>query len=235
MKNAREISMALLLLCGACGTADGTGGGDAGASQALRDVRYCEILLGFLEDGSVKMDIYNTTGLNDCPSATWDAIDPAQVQAQFQAVRVVMNGPRQWVIDAFTDSAFLDPTPVTLGGLAMREAGEIDLPLAEATSTGSPYVARSVHRDTTYVFDAGKRVYELLDPAGRAFDMQSFSLQHAALTEADLPDLGARLSLPAGWTYRARTLSAELHVTAVGGLATIVQDDLANTYQLSPQ
>jgi hypothetical protein len=37
--------------------------------------------------------IYNTLGLNDCPQATWDAIDIAKVASQFGAIRVISNGP----------------------------------------------------------------------------------------------------------------------------------------------
>lgn len=117
----------------------------------------------------------------------------------------------------------------------MRKAGELNLTLAEAMSAGVPYETRSIKRNTTYAFEAGKLVYELVDPEGRIFVMQSFSLEVSVLTEADLETLGEKLALPEGWIFRARQLSEELHVKAVDGLATILQDDLENTYQLSQQ
>jgi len=40
-------------------------------------------------------------------------------------------------------------------------------------------------------------------------------------------------TLTAGLRRLARVLDATLKVTAVDGLATIVQDELSNTYQLS--
>ena len=46
----------------------------------------------------------------------------------------------------------------------------------------------------------------------------------------DLAALGSRLSLPEGWTYGVRTLETELTVLS-DGLATVVQDELRNTYQ----
>jgi hypothetical protein len=231
--------MAMLVLCGACGGTEGTGdteGTTTPASQAVRDARYCEILGGYLEGTGVRIDVYNTYGLNDCPEATWGSIDTAAVQKQLGAASVTLNGPRHWLMDSFTKSEFVDPTPVTLGGLEMRKAGVVNLTLAEAMGMQAPYVTRSVKRTTTWVYDAGKMVYELLDPTGQVFVMQSYSLQKdATLTQADLAKLGERLTLPAGWTYKAEKLAAELHVTAVGGVATVVQDELANTYQLSQQ
>jgi hypothetical protein len=74
-------------------------------------------------------------------------------------------------------------------------------------------------------------VYELVDPEGGVWIMQSYSAQVVPQTEAELATLGARLALPAGWSFRTRTLEAELLVTARGGLATVTQDELQNTYQ----
>ena len=90
-------------------------------------------------------------------------------------------------------------------------------------------------RTTTYVFEANKPVFELVDPEGRVFDMQAYSVQTTPQTQESLADLGAKLTLPGGWQFRTRTLTADLQVTAVDGLATVVQDELLNTYQLSQQ
>ena len=98
-----------------------------------------------------------------------------------------------------------------------------------------PYVSLSVARTTTWVYDAGAPVYELADPTGRIFDMQSYSVETVPQTEASLAGLGQALHLPSGWTFRSRTLDVALKVTAVDGLATIVQDENGNTYQLSRQ
>jgi hypothetical protein len=49
----------------------------------------------------------------------------------------------------------------------------------------------------------------------------------------DLPGLGSRLQLPAGWRYGTRTLRQDL-VLAAHGSATVVQDELLNTYQREP-
>ncbi len=60
--------------------------------------------------------------------------------------------------------------------------------------------------------------------------MQSYAqIADATLSEGDLPGLGARLELPEGWQYRARRLASAL-VVSTPGEATVVQDDLQNTY-----
>ena len=60
--------------------------------------------------------------------------------------------------------------------------------------------------------------------------MQSYAqIVDAELTEAELPTLGERLTLPEGWQYRARTLETALSVRTPGE-ATVIQDDLQNSY-----
>jgi hypothetical protein len=58
-------------------------------------------------------------------------------------------------------------------------------------------------------------------------------VQHAAQTEASLATLDQRLRMPAGWSFRTRVLDVALRVTAIDGVAHIVQDDVFNTYQMS--
>ena len=64
--------------------------------------------------------------------------------------------------------------------------------------------------------------------------MQSYSLQvDPRQTMESLPTLGQRLRLPRGWSFRVVTLKKDYRLEAVGGQATVVQDELLNTYQKS--
>ncbi len=199
----------------------------------MRDGRYCEILLGTLSATGVSFDVYNTWGLNDCPAAAWSALTVAGVQTETHSAVARINGPRYWMQDRFEAAMLLDPTPRTIGGIPMRLGGRVSVSLADAAGP-TTYRTRTIQRDTVTVFDAAKPVYELVDPMGRVFTMQSYSVQVAAdLTAATLPGVGARLQLPTGWQFRTRVLAAPLRVVATGGMATVVQDDLANTYILS--
>jgi hypothetical protein len=235
MKNIAPALAAVIALLGTSGCSSSGTTATGSATEDVRGRRYCEILVGKLAGADVSIEVYNTYGLGDCPEATWSAIDPAQVKAAEMADVVIMNGPRYWMMDAFTDTKTVDPTVVTLGGLPMRWSGTLDAPTSQVAGGQKPYVPLQVARTTTWVYDAGASVYELVDPTGRIFDMQSYSVETTAQTEASLSGLGQTLHLPDGWTFRTRTLDASLQVTAVDGLATVVQDELSNTYQLSQQ
>lgn len=239
----KQTWLLVLVLTGAvgCGAAPLPAGAAAPSSvppplvEGMRGRRYCEVLAGGRSMLHAHLDVYDTIGLNDCPQELWAKLDRAQLKDELEVDRVFLNGPRYWLVDAFQQSRLLDPTLRTLGGIPMRKAGELDIPLLEVASFSKPYTLHEVQRDTTWVFSAGKAVYELVDARGKVYDMQSYSVQKAPLTEEGLAGLGARLKLPEGWTFRARVLTTDLRVTAVDGVATVVQDELANTYQLSQQ
>ncbi len=212
---------------------DSAAASDVDQVRGLRGARYCEVLVARLAGATVHVEVYNTIGLGDCPDAAWRALDASAIMAQTGAVRVVLNGPRYWMLDAFVRGDLIDPTVVTFGALPMRRAGGIDVPLAQVASVGRPYELRTIQRTSVVRFAAGAPVFELVDGDGHVYEMQSYSVQSAAITQADLPTLASRLMLPAGWMYRTRTPSQDLVVTAVDNLATVVQDDLGNTYQRS--
>ncbi len=240
----RAVIGGLWLALSLAGCGDGsTAASDAGADRSaavdadqvsgLRGARYCEVLVARVAGATVHVDVYNTIGLNDCPDAAWRALDADAIMTQMSAVRVVLNGPRYWMLDAFVRAELIDATVVTFGALSMRRAGGIDVPLAQAATVGGAYELRTIQRTSVVRFAAGAPVFELVDRDGHVYEMQSYSVQVAALTQADLPTLASRLTLPAGWSYRARTLSRDLLVTAVDDLATVVQDNLGDTYQRS--
>lgn len=213
--------------------ADGTAPGDAGAPEAgtgIRGTRYCEILVGTLEGGNVHVAVYTTAGLSDCPPAEWAKLDEATLKAETKAALVKLNGPRYWLIDSLQNSTLLDPTPRSFGGLQMRQAGAIDFPLSEAQSQQAPYTTHTITRDTRFTFSAGKPVFELVDGEGHVYTMQSYSAQKVAQTETTLGTLGGTLALPSGWSFRTRTLEADLVVQAADKQATVVQDANENTY-----
>ena len=76
------------------------------------------------------------------------------------------------------------------------------------------------------------RLTEARDPDLIARDRQVLAVDDT-LTEADLPELGSRLQLPPGWSFRARVVSEDYVVEDQDGVAIVLQDELANTYQLA--
>lgn len=233
-----SLLLACLGLLAACGTSSAVSNSppnDATADSTPADhrgTRYCEVLVAKLGDSAVHVDVYSTEGLNDCPDTAWSQIDAAALKTQFAADLVVLNGPRYWMLDSMAGSMLQDATVSGLGGIEMRKAGAIDLPLADLTSMSKPYVQHTIHRNSAFHFWAKMPVYELVDATGQVYAMQSYSIQKQALTQADLATLDKKLTLAAGWSYRMRTLTTDLVLTAVSGDATVVQDDLGNTYSL---
>jgi hypothetical protein len=207
--------------------------GGAAAKQGQRglfDSRYCEIfeLRGAIPNA--KVVVFNTIGLNKCPAAKWTAIDPTQLATDLGVPLVVLNGPRHWVFDSASGRI---GKPRTIAGIRMRKVASIPI-VSPAELVQTPYTERTIERHNTWRWKRGRRIYELISPDGAKYVMQAFSQQRDSdLAVQDLRSLGGRLNLPAGWRYRSHRLSHRL-VMRARGQATILQDDLLDTYQRLP-
>ena len=206
-----------------------------GAPQRLidnmRGVRYGEVLAVYLRDTGLEAEVYGTQMLNDCPQELWETLDADAIAKDMGAVFVKLNGPRYWLLDGLGSKvAVVDPVFKDFNGIHMRRIATIPL---GADFAAGPYVARNVNRGAVFFFDAGKTVYELVDPEGQAFVMQARCVGvDSSITEQSLETLGDRLALPAGWTYKSRMLDSELVIDTSATLATVVQDEFENTYTL---
>ena len=206
-----------------------------GAPQRLidhmRGVRYGEVLAMYLRDTGLEAEVYGTQMLNDCPQELWETLDADAIAKDMGAVFVKLNGPRYWLLDGLGSKvAVVDPVFKDFNGIQMRRIATIPL---GADFAAGPYVARNVNRGAVFFFDAGKTVYELVDPEGQAFVMQARCVGvDSSITEQSLETLGDRLALPAGWTYKSRMLDSELLIDTSATLATVVQDEFENTYTL---
>ena len=205
------------------------------ASQRLidhmRGVRYGEVLAMFLRDTGLEAEVYGTQMLNDCPQELWETLDADAITKDMGAVFVKLNGPRYWLLDGLGSKvAVVDPVFKDFNGIQMRRIATIPI---GADFAAGPYTIRNVNRGAVFFFDAGKTVYELVDPEGRAFVLQARCVGvDSGMTEESLATLGDRLALPEGWSYRTRVLDAELVVDTSTTLATVVQDEFENTYTL---
>jgi hypothetical protein len=173
--------------------------------------------------------VYNTFPLNDCPAELWDALDSGDIAAEHGAAGVLLNGPRYWLMSRIAKKPG-EPQPTTsFGGLEMIQQATVAL----TSNNPQPYSVNMVDRRAAFTFDAGRPVFELVDPDGRRWVMQTFSqVVDKTLTLDDLPALGSRLHPPQGWRYETRTLTAPLVVDTTDTLANVLQDELTNTYSL---
>jgi len=246
------LAAAIALGCSACGSGDGDAAqpsrattsttmlaagsttpaqrADTPTKDGLYGVRYCEVLLLRSTGGEFSAEVWNTLGENDCPQAEWAKLDATAIANERGALAAVPNGPRYWVLDSITSNIRKDAPETTFGSLGMFQAAVIDF--GTEAPNQSPYVERSVVRETVFGFNKGREIYELTAPDGATYVMQAYSqIKNTALTADDLPRLDAAIDQPAGWTFTVRTLTEDLEVTSTDGVATVIQDELQNTYQ----
>ena len=199
--------------------------------DGMRGVRYGEVLAVFLRDTGLEAEVYGTQMLNDCPQELWETLDADTIAKDMGAVFAKLNGPRYWLLDGLGSKvAVVDPVFKEFNGIQMRRIATI--PLGADFAAGA-YVVRNVNRGAVFFWDAGKPIYELVDPDGRPFVMQARCIGvDPGMTEDSLATLGDRLALPAGWMYRSRVLDSELVIDTSATLATVVQDEFENTYTL---
>jgi hypothetical protein len=220
-------SLALLAAVMAAGT--GVASAAVRSATGLHDLRYCEIieLKGAPPDATAV--VWNTVGLNRCPDAIWRTFDAAALARELGDTAVVLNGPRHFLMDAASGET---GGVKSFHGLRMRRVATIPIRTA-ADLVQTPYSDRTITRRNSWRWKRGRLVYELVAPGGDTYVMQSYSqIRDADQTIGDLRTLGRRLDLPPGWRYRVRRLREALQLKA-SGRATIVQDDLLNTYQLA--
>lgn len=189
--------------------------------------RYCELLVLHTATTGYVADVFNTFGINDCPPAAWNAIDTTAVAQSEHALGVVRNGPRFWLMNKIEKFQQGHRVVKNLGGLRMAEVAQLIL----SSLSTAPFTTHMVDRSTTFTWNAGSTVYELRGPGGSTWVMQSYSRQiDTSLTRGQLSTLGPKLQLPAGWSYRVRTLRKPLAVVTVHKNAQVVQDNLDDTY-----
>ncbi len=196
-----------------------------------RGTRYGEVLAVFADEGRFTAHVYGTQLLNDCPPELWETLVPETIAEELGALIVKLNGPRYWVLDGLGSKGEpIEPVLHEFNGLLTRRIAVLALGTNPAQV---PYTLRKVDRRVTMYFDAGSAVYELIDPVGLAYVMQAYCTGvDATLNENSLADLGERLALPSGWTFRTRVLEEELIVDTSHSAATVLQDELENTYTL---
>ncbi len=205
---------------------------EAGGKTGLFNTRYCEILT--LDRHGIKVDatVYNTIGFNDCPSDAWNGITEKAAAKQLGVQGVELNGPRYWVLDGIKGSGISTTgKTVTVNGIEMGERATLVASLWQALGGHKLYKPTEIKRDTVFTYSAGKPVFELTDPQGNVYRMQSYAqIVNKQATLDDLAGLGATLKLPKGWIYATRVLDKDEDLVA-SGVAYVLQDDFLNSYQ----
>ena len=176
---------------------------------------------------------YNTLSLPDRLSDDqFRALDADALKAEFGGDGIWLNGPRRAQMDEASAEVLDDGRVTSVGGIPMQTVAKVRIPDVRMFAGRRPaYAETEVERSTTWVFHAGQPVHELIAPNGSVYAMQSASLIKDPDLAEQLPDLGERLQMPAGWTYRVRTPDQDLVVQARDGVAHVVLDEFENNYQ----
>jgi hypothetical protein len=230
--NRRRLIRFVLLVLAAAAALSPAGAQTTGdrSRASVRNARYCEIIPVVRDGIHLVATVYNTLGLNDCPPAAWNGLTEDALKQRFGAIKVMLNGPRYFLMDTITgEGATAAGETIDVGGLAMTKRATITLSLTEVGE--GPYRERTINRETRYLFETGKPVFVLAAPNGSRYAMQAYAqIVDKTLSYDDLPKLGTRLKLPEGWEYTVLVPDKDL-VVGARGKATVVQDELNNTYQ----
>ena len=195
---------------------------------------YAEVLLIRRGQPSVQAAAYLSPPLDDFPNQLWRELDPQLIAAEQDVDTVVLDGPRCWLMNSIEQAPHNPLETKSFGGVAMHQQGSVALPASAVSEMNAePYVPKQVNRKTIFTFNAGHRIYELVDPIGRRWVMLSFSqIMDVRLSLADLGALGDRLTLPPGWAYRSQKLVNPLRLNTMNQPSQIILDNLGNIYSL---
>jgi hypothetical protein len=198
----------------------------------LRNLRYCEVLMGKRDWLKLEVKVFNTQGLNLCPEGQWKDLSKETIAKTFDASFVFLNGPRYWVMDEIQATGnTVNDIKESFGGIEMNLRATLDVSLMMQLFGSKQFTPNEVARITNFIYRTGSAVYELTSPAGEVYVMQSYSqIINPALSMKDLPVLSEQLKLPAGWSYRSRVLDQDLSLVA-NDIAYVLQDNLSNSYQ----
>jgi hypothetical protein len=106
---------------------------DTRTGRKVRNERYCEILLANGSRSQVTIEVYNTSGLNDCPENQWQAFKPNAVAKEFHARKAIMNGPRYFMMDTISERGSGEVQ--SFSGLQMRKVATFQMkPTGERSS-----------------------------------------------------------------------------------------------------
>lgn len=215
-------------------------------SENWRGKNFYEILfMNRNADGSGAGNYFNSLGnsfeeSDDIVDARFRSLNADTLKTEYKADGVFFNGPRRFVANGVIGSAFNDCRLRIIDNIPLFLYGTFDVPSFDEFVSGPPvaYKVLVSKRDNTFFFNKGEVVHELVTPEGQVYTMFSLSLKaDPNNTIENLPTLGDRLKLPEGWTYRTRTLDADLALTSTVDANppnTIVLDQFEGNYQHNP-
>lgn len=197
-----------------------------------RNLRYGEVIPVFRKGAKLYVEIYNTVQSNELPQELWEKLDATAMAKEYGAEKVILNGPRFWLVNKLEGRGETSKGKLAnFGGIEMTKRATIEVSVLSGTVGDKIYKDNEIKRETTFHFYKDNMVYELTSKTGEAYRMQSYTtMKDPTLTIEQLENLGERLDLPEGWSYKAKILKQNSTMVA-DGIAYVINDELGNTYQ----
>lgn len=201
-------------------------------SDDWRNLRYGEVIPVFKDKTKLYVEVYNSVTCNELPQEPWDKLDAEKMAEAYGAKTVILNGPRYFVINKMEGRGkSIKGKVVNFGGIEMTLVATLNSNIFSGTVGDKLYAENEVKRETTFHYYKDNMVYELTSPKGEVYRMQSYTqMIDPILTIDQLKNLGDRLMLPEGWSYKARILKQNSALVA-NGIAYVINDELGNSYQ----
>jgi hypothetical protein len=201
-----------------------------------RDFAYCEITPVFGKPPNAMAQVYNSSGPGDrCPPNEKAFIDPTKLAAELGAEFVYINpaqtARRYWVMDQFWVSKVGET--VDFHGVLATWLASMSPELMKGVLKGD-FVPGEVHRENTYLYAKGRKVYLLHSPDGKTWVMLSYTTEvDTDLSLDQLSNLVSKLKLPDGFKFEIKELPRNLTIDAqrANGMAHIIRDNLHDIYQ----
>jgi hypothetical protein len=210
--------------------------------------QYCEVLMKVPNSPSGS-PVFNTTGYNTCPyystltgqaaidsyNATYYPGNPYGLPSG--ATGFILDWPRNWIYDQAVENI-----PPGTSQYLVLDVPEPNVPVTtfgfvgfNTDISGLAYTPSNVVRDATWTYFANNLIFELLDPSGNLYVMQSYArFVDPTLTYNELQDvayMNSVLNLPTGWSYSVEQLTQQFDNLSTGN-AIILQDDLGSSYMM---
>lgn len=201
--------------------------------ENARGTVWCEIIPMTGTQPNVVMQIYTSTGVDNCTEERSAALDMTKLAADLGVEKVVMNPGRYWAFDRVT--AFTAGEVVDFNGIKAKWGATMTPQDVAAIVGGKPYSVGKIKRDTEWFYKKGKPAYLLRTPEGKVWVLQVFTKdKDKTMSMETMDQLGSKLQLPEGWKFEVKMLDKDLSLQprrVADGEAYIMRDNLGNTYQ----
>ena len=203
----------------------------------MNNYPFCEIgLITGTSKSNAVLNIWNTTGVSDCPPDKLAAIEADQGERIKKATgvrKVWINPRRHWTFDEFWVRVV--GSNRDFEGVNAAWMGVVGAEVAAAAVGGGHYHPGQIFRQSAFKFNKGSTVYLLDTPDGKVLVMQSWTDHfNKDETAENIKDLGSQFKeLPPGWKFRVKVLGQDLMVEpkAPTYWAWVTQDEFQNTYE----